>query len=60
MNCSKIITPILTLFASVFALLVLSVSAMADPGIEEIVVSSDFRDSTAQSATSSLTVLSKG
>jgi len=60
MNCSKIITPILTLFASVFALLVLSVSAMADPGIEEIVVFSDFRDSTAQSATSSLTVLSKG
>jgi len=58
MNRYKIITPIFTLLVSAVAQVVLSVSAIADPGIEEIVVFSDFRDSTAQSATSSLTVLS--
>jgi len=62
MNCSKIITPILTLFASVFALLVLSVSAMADPlvgnrAIEEVVVTSDFRDSTLLKTPASVTVI---
>jgi len=58
MNRYKIITPIFTLLVSAVAQVVLSVTAIADPGIEEIVVFSDFRDSTAQSATSSLTVLS--
>ena len=62
MNCSKIITPILTLFASIFALLLLSVSAMADPlvgnrAIEEVVVTSDFRDSTLLKTPASVTVI---
>ena len=62
MNCSKIITPILTLFASIFALLFLSVSAMADPlvgnrAIEEVVVTSDFRDSTLLKTPASVTVI---
>jgi len=59
MNRYKIITLIFTLLVSAFAQVALSVSAIADPGIEEIVVFSDFRDSMAQSAASSLTVLSK-
>ena len=62
MNCSKIITPILTLFASIFALLFLSVSAMADPlvgnrAIEEVAVTSDFRDSTLLKTPASVTVI---
>lgn len=62
MNRYKIITPILTFLVA--ALAALSISALAKPlvpesTIEEIIVTSDFRDSTAQSATSSLTVLSR-
>ena len=62
MNCSKIITPILTLLTSAFALVVLSVSAMAAPlvdsrAIEEVVVTSDFRDSTLLKTPASVTVI---
>jgi len=71
MNRSKINIPIFTSLATALALVVCSTStstsasanaetAIGKTTIEEIVVFSDFRDSTAQSATSSLTVLSKG
>lgn len=62
MNRYKIHTPIHIFLAAALALLSTSSiaeSVIVESTIEEIIVTSDFRDSTAQSATSSLTVLSR-
>ena len=56
MNCSKIIPPILRLPAKTFALGVLSLSAFADAAIEEIIVTSDFRDTALLETPASVTV----
>ena len=56
MNCSKMIPPILRLPAKTFALGVLSLSAFADAAIEEIIVTSDFRDTALLETPASVTV----
>lgn len=62
MNRSKIITPIFSLFSAALVLAVFSVSAIAESvldnsAIEEIIVSSDFRDNTLLKTPASVTVI---
>ena len=62
MNRSKIITPIVSLFAAALALAMFSLSAIAESvmdsrAIEEIIVSSDFRDNTLLKTPASVTVI---
>jgi outer membrane receptor protein involved in Fe transport len=62
MNCSKINKPIFSLFAAALALMVFSLSAIAQSvmdnnAIEEIIVSSDFRDNRLLKTPASVTVI---